>query len=267
MKKIFLLLTVLAFVFAGCSKDDDPIENTPNLSEIKISKEKVGVGQLIVASCKVSVPNNDTLNLAYEWKDDYGFIYNKKDLNWRPTKAGNQTITLTVKNGSQSTTKTTNVTVYDCDYRLTLWNENSADVMISEMPKKPVTSYLPDYLFYLDENDNTIGHAYVLNSNLNIIGGMDLYTKKYSFGEYNGYYEDYKKYRQELIAKYGNPVSENKILDPSAVDEEEFFGDYVLLGKLEFQSKWETKTTNILLNLKKGSTSGTVSLATIYTKK
>lgn len=257
---IFTLLAVFALVFSGCSKDDDSPKIS--LSEIKITNEKIGVGQLIVGECNVQFEGN----ITYEWKDDYGFLSDLKVLNWKPSKSGNQKIYLTVKSGNIVATQEKVVNVYDCDYRYAFWGQDMADIMIYEMPNKPVLSFLPDKLFYTEPNDINTGHAYVI-TNSKVTGGIDAYIKKYPFGEYNGYIDDFKLRSAELSQKYGKPIKEEKILAPTAVDEEEFYGDYVLIGKLELRNTWETSTNTIILNLKKGSTSGTVSFMATYRKK
>lgn len=88
-----------------------------------------------------------------------------------------------------------------------------------------------------------------------------------SAGECNKYIDDFKSRSAELSLKYGKPVKEEKILAPTAIDDEELYGDHVVKGKLELRNTWETSTTTIILNLKKGSTSGVVAFSAIYLKK
>lgn len=86
-------------------------------------------------------------------------------------------------------------------------------------------------------------------------------------GEYNKYIDDFKSRSAGLSLKYGKPVKEEKILAPTAIDDEELYGDYVVKGKLELRNTWETSTTTIILNLKKASTSGVVAFSATYLKK
>jgi hypothetical protein len=277
MKKVLLLLAVtLPLLFVGCSKDDDNEIQTIDVNSIDITfpndNQKIGVGQLVIAS--IDVKNNKSL--TYNWSDEYGFISDKDTLNWIPTKKGTQTLKLELKNKTTTKTITKNVQVFECDYRLCFWGQDMFDIMIDEAANvaklhnttnKPITSYLPSYIVYTDLDDATIGHAYMLDSDFKVYGGLDMFTKTYPSTQYNNYLSDYDNERNKLIAKYGTPITNDTIWNRLVGNSPAYFGTNLVNGNVELKATWENESTKIVLQIKKGTSSGTVSFNTGYQKK
>lgn len=266
MKKLIQIIICFGVLLSACSKQD--INQAPTVSEIRLLKDKIGVGQLIVGAVDITDPENDTLNIKYLWSDDYGFTWDKDDLNWRPSKAGQQNIKVTIIDGENQVSKTKSVMVYECDYRFALWGDPMFEILINEYPDQPVV--VSSGLVYTDKTNSTIGHAYYINSSLEVYAGAELYTKRYNYGDYNGYISDYERYRSDLIAKLGNPVDQDTIWSSNMIGPElyktrkENWGDALMLKYLKLYSYWMVNGNNITLQL---FNNGTVMLATTYQKQ
>jgi hypothetical protein len=81
-----------------------------------------------------------------------------------------------------------------------------------------------------------------------------VYRSTYFFiGEFtnkNDYIYEYQKWKEVLIKKYGQPISDKwEWKDNLLKNDEQEWGTAVYVGHLEFSAQWETPTTKILIML------------------
>lgn len=268
MKKLIQIIVCLSILFSACSKQD--MNQPPTVSDIRLLKDKIGVGQLIVGTVDITDPENDTLNIKYHWTDDYGFSSDGQDVNWRPSKAGQQNIQVTIVDGENIITKTKTVIVYECDYRLSLWGDGMDEIIINEFPKTPDDLTSSGALVYVDPNNANLAYAFYLDNNFILYAGADLYGKKYLFGSYNNYIFDFETYRAAFIAKFGNPTRQDTIWSSNMIGPElyktrkENWGDALMLKYLKLYSYWYVNGNKIILQL---FNNGSIIFATTYQKQ
>lgn len=133
------------------------------------------------------------------------------------------------------------------DFRKTRWGMSKEEVKLSEGRK-------PDY-----DNGETIAYAgeKIANLRVNVYysfvndklyrGGYGL-AEKYIFK--NKYIDDYKKLKELLVKKYGQPLIDRQIWhDDLYKDDPIEWGLAISIGHLEYLAGWERDNTNIRLVL------------------
>ena len=256
MKKLSMILMICVLILS-CKKES--INQPPVVSDIELSKFKIGVGQTIVSSVKVTDPERDTINIKYKWYDDFGFSQSLgSHANWRPSKSGVQNLTVEVIDAGNVVKKSITVTVYDCDYRKSLWDDSMFDVALNEYPLKGTIS--------VNELDFSEG-------NLFFIYGFSK-EKLSSVIEFNvetaNYIPAFDAKVSEFILKYGKASKRDttwsaNVTNPLYKSNKAFYWEEsVRNGNLQFMFIWYTPTTKISLILAKINS---VVFATIYDQK
>lgn len=212
MKQILLFSLALCAFFCSCSNDNDDQETV--LPKIKFHKNKIGVGQYIIGSCKPL--GNDTLGYTYAWDTDNGTI--KKGGNyssgWIPDKKGNSKVSVTVTRKNEEVRRSTNINVVDCNFELALWYDHMADVIVNEFLINDIEA-TPEFdpesgLVMVAFSRNNYAIGYVSISTPDIIGGIRQTTKKYGI-ESDKYVYEYNEEKERLIKQYGEPETDEII--------------------------------------------------------
>lgn len=275
MKQIFLFLFISCIFFISCS-DDNGNENTPTvLPEIKIHKDKIGVGQFILGECKPL--GNDTLGFTYNWDADNGTIKKSNDYtcSWIPQKKGSSTISVTVTRGKEEVSKSTKVNVVDCDFELALWGDHMADILINEyfinnqQSEPEVSLELGLILFPFARTDLIIG--YFSDKNAEVVCGISQTTKKYGI-ENQKYVEDYNREKEKLISLYGTPKTDEvkwirkpSYINPGNENEPLMQGVAIGGGYLTLEATFDTPNSEISV-ICQGKNSRTYT-STVYISK
>lgn len=128
MKKItFLLVAFMATMFCACSSDNDNDgKDEPQKYDCKIeihtSSDEIGLNQILSISYTLSKPATE-----YYMEDSEGHkVYNQKELEWKPTKLGEQILKFVASNGSEETTEYKTINVVACDMGTGRWGNSNA---------------------------------------------------------------------------------------------------------------------------------------------
>jgi hypothetical protein len=136
----------------------------------------------------------------------------------------------------------------ETDFRGFKWGSSFANVQSSEKARF-VSKENDDLLLYHDllaGSDCDV--VYQFNDNDKLIGGTYAFTKKYTNPQF--YVQDYNKFKELLITKYGKPKYDREDLSPNTTTEEkEDYGQAVIDGKLKLNSVWSTDRTIIKILL------------------
>lgn len=157
MRKIFILsgaILTAALFLAGC--DEQPASPIPpEISEISVSQEKIGVGQQVVLSAKDDVPMSGNLyQIRTTWTingnqvvEDFTHYHNQGGIGeytcyYTPSRTGTLNVELNVHmffvdapsgEAEKTVSKTTELTVYECDARNSFWGD-SVDITLQREP-------------------------------------------------------------------------------------------------------------------------------------
>lgn len=285
MKKIlFTMIALVGMVFAlvACSGDEssEPIQIIADAITITTPKNnRIGVGQLVIASTNIT-SNKD--GLSYHWKDNYGFSSFKDTLNWFPTKAGKQTISLSLSQNGVTKTLTKEVNVEECDFRLCFWGQTMGEIIVNELAytayyfkkiNKPITSGLPEVVAFQDTENPNLLYAYALDKELKSIGGIETYSISHNVDasnleNYNVYLQDYEQHKKHLIEKYGQPITDKTNYKYDFTDRDsKYLGYNVVFGSCSLETTFSAKNSSITLQMKNGSKFGTAIINVTYKKK
>lgn len=285
MKK-FLLTTVaiVGVVLAlGACSGDEPSEPTQIIADaITITTPKnnrIGVGQLVIASTDIKSSKD---GLSYLWKDQYGFSSTKDTLGWFPTKAGRQTISLTLNQKGVSKTLTKDVNVEECDFRLCFWGQTMAEIIANELVhtayyqqkvNNPIISGLPEVIAFKDTENPNLLYAYALDEQFKSIGGIETYSISHSvdasdLSGYNVYLQDYDNIKTDLVQKYGQPTTDKTNYKYDFTDRNpKYLGYNVVFGSCSLETTFSAKNSSITLQMKNGGKYGTATINVVYKKK
>ncbi len=280
------LLTTIALVglvmSLGCSKDE-PNEPTVILADgITITTPKnnrIGIGQIVIASTNIKSSKD---GISYLWKDEHSFTSTKDTLRWFPTKVGEQTIFLTLRQNGTSKTLTKKVNVEECDFRLCFWGQDMAEVIGNELVytayyhkkvNKPIMSGAPQFIAFQDIEDSNLMYAYYFDRQLNVLAGIDIYSIQHNVNAsdlegYNEYLKDYEKQKIHLTSKYGKPVTDEINYKFDFTDKSpKYLGYNVVFGSCTLKTTYVTKSSKITLQMKNGEKYGTATIDVFYEKK
>lgn len=250
MRKILLLLFIIS-TFVGCTKEEDNLP--PNLKEISFSEGRIGLGRSVNVSCESL---NNEQGLSYKWWDEYGNESFEQVFVWKPTQIGNQKIFVEVTGEGGKTTKESNVDVEYCDLGVAFWGDSPERIMSNETNSlyDMNLNSIPRWLHYTISGENK-RVQYYFGGYEALLSGEVLYLSRHNPNNVEGtaqlYYTIWLEERNNLVAKYGNPVYEELIWYTDPDPNQSNWGLAILQYKLECIAKWQTETTEIILRSKK----------------
>ena len=111
----------------------------------------------------------------------------------------------------------------------------------------------------IEDRDDLLVYSDVVGGDMDVLVAYNFSDGRLVSGKYlfltkhpdkNDYIADYKRVKETLTLKYGSPKSDEELWHNHLYkDDTEKWGLAVSLGHLAYRSKWETKTTEVILAL------------------
>ncbi len=140
----------------------------------------------------------------------------------------------------------------NADFRGASWGSSLSNVKSAEHARFVLR--VKDYeLVYTDLLGGEEANVYyIFNTNDKLLGGMYRFKKEYANAQL--YVEDYNKFKDLLVKKYGKPASETQIKNSNMSDtENQNFGQLVADGNLSLSTIWNTGRTIVKIALVTGT--------------
>jgi len=228
MKKItFLLVAFMATMFSACSSDNDNDgkDETPKYDckiTIQTSADEIGLGQILKISYTLSKPATE-----YYFEDEAGNkVYNKKELEWKPTALGEQKLKFVASNGSEEVAEYKTIKVVACDMGVGRWDDSNA--YIKQCEENSLTTNSSGMLRYkikggervyqfdsdkLNRGYDSFEYEYTTSVESNLWLCIDIYMQhldkiKKEYGEPTSYTDDIYSFTRNYVNEPGDVLYE-----------------------------------------------------------
>lgn len=206
MKKIsFLLVAIIATMLCACSSDDgnDGKEEAPKYDckiTVSTSSDEIGLKQILDISYTLSKPATE----YYMEDSDGNKVYNQKELEWTPTKLGEQNLKFVASNGSEEVIESKKINVVPCDMGVGRWGNSNA--YIKRCENNTLSTNSSGMLRYKIKGGERV---YQFNSD-KLNRGFDLITYEYSTSTESNLWlclDLYMQHIDNIKKEFGEPAS------------------------------------------------------------